>query len=111
MKSPATILCITVATLLSGMVSAHAGPCTSDIARIENTLRSVPSSLARPSARQTIGAQLGHQPTQQSVMAAEEEAQAGLHATLARARAFDAEGRGAECAQAVRDAKVMLGLE
>src|SRR5690349_20291691 len=99
MKCSATIVCIAVATLLSGMVSAHAGPCTADIATIENALRSEATAL-RPSARQTIGAQLSHQPTPRSVMAAQEQARSGLDVAIARARAFDAEGRAAECAQA-----------
>ena len=106
MKSAAIALC-----LLSGTVFAHAGPCATDIAGIENALRSAASSLVRPSGRQTVGAQLGHQPTPQSVMAAQQQARAGLDAALARAKALDARGQDAECAQAVREAKLILGLQ
>lgn len=99
-----------LAMLLFGAVPVHAGPCSADIARIEGALRGPASSVLRPSTRQSVGAQLSRQPTQQSVMTAQEQAQAGLDATLARARALDAREQGPECAQAVRDAKLILGL-
>jgi hypothetical protein len=112
MKPRAITLCAAAATVLFGVVSAHAGPCTADIVQLESAIRGLPSNpLAGPTGRQTIGAQLGHQPTPDSVRAAEQEAQAGFAAAVARAKALDEEDRSAECAQAVRDAKLIIGME
>jgi hypothetical protein len=102
---------IIAATLLAGTASVQAGPCTADIARFENTPRSSAANrLAAPTGHQTIAAQLGHQPTPDSVRRAEEQAEGGFEATLARAKALDTQGRGAECAQALRDARLMLEM-
>lgn len=101
---------IVAATLLVSTASAQAGPCSADIAQLESTIRRPATNpLPEPAGRQTIGAQLGHQPTPDSVRRAEEQAQAGFEATLARAKALDTEGRG-DCAQALRDAKLMLDM-
>jgi D-alanyl-D-alanine carboxypeptidase len=110
MTSRANVVWVTAAVFLS-TASAHAGPCTADIVQFENTIRnSATMPLAGPSAPQTTAAQLGHQPTPATVRQAEEQAQAEFEGTLARAKTFDAQGRGAECAQALRDAKLMLDL-
>jgi len=63
-----------------------------------------------PTAPQSVGAQLGHQPTPASVRQAEQQAQSSFEATLARARALDGEGRHAECMQIVADTMRMLEL-
>jgi hypothetical protein len=104
----ASVLIVT-ATLLAVVDSAQAGPCTQEIAYLETVARaSTANPLAGPSGRQTIAAQLGHQPTPASVAASEQEAQIGLQATLARARALDAQGR-ADCIEPVHAAGLMLG--
>ena len=86
------------AASLAGGASAHAGPCTEAISRFETTLHAVPT------APQTIGAQLGHQPTPASVRRADKRARAGLDAVLARAKRLDARNDGA-CMQALDQAK------
>ena len=102
---------IIAATILVGTAAAQAGPCTADIAQLESTVRSSATSrFAGPTGQQTIAAQLGRQPTPDSVRRAEAQAQAGLGATLARAKALDAQGREAECEQALRDARLMLDM-
>jgi hypothetical protein len=102
---------IIAATLLASTASAQAGPCTADITQFENTVRrSAANPLPVPAGHQTVAAQLGHQPTPDSVRRAEEQAQAGFEATLARAKALDTQGRGAECAQALRDARLLLDM-
>jgi hypothetical protein len=111
MTSRTQAVWIVVANLLISTASARAGPCAADIAQLESTARSsAPSMFAGPTGQQTIAAQLGRQPTPDSVRRAEAQAQAGLEAILARAKALDAQGRGAECAQALRDARLMLDM-
>jgi hypothetical protein len=94
-----------------GIASAHAGPCTGDIARFEAAVRqSAGNPDAGPFARQSVGAQLGHQPTPGSIKRAEAQAQGTFQAALARARRLDARGdRG--CARALNTAKQMYNLQ
>jgi hypothetical protein len=106
-KMPA--LSIVGVTLALGIASADAGPCTADIARFENTVRnSAQNPGAGPSGRQTVGAQLGHEPTPGSIEQAEEQAQTRFETTLARAKTLDAQGNGAECTQALSEAKLLF---
>jgi hypothetical protein len=101
---------LVAAGLTLGVVSAHAGPCTNDIAQFEAAVRrSAGNPDAGPFARQTIGAQLGRQPTPGSVKQAEARAQATFEGALARAKRLDARGnRG--CARALAAAKRMYDL-
>jgi len=109
MPSRANALWVVAATVCASTVSAFAGPCTADISQLENTVRiSTTKPLAGPTGRQTIAAQLGHQPTQDSVRQAEEQAGARVESVLSRAKALDAQGRADECARAVREAKLLL---
>jgi hypothetical protein len=105
---------ITVASAILGLsiASAHAGPCSDAIAQVEAAAnQSAGNPAVGPTAQQSIGAQLGRQPTPESVQRAEEGAQTRLAAVLARAQALDAEGKTAECMQAVTEAKLLLGLK
>jgi hypothetical protein len=100
------------ATLVLGIASASAGPCSADIAQFENTVRnSAKNPDAGPMGPQTLGAQLGHEPTPESINQAEAQAQTRFEATLAQAKAFDAQGKSAECAQALSDAKLMFRVQ
>jgi hypothetical protein len=70
---------IFVATLGIGISSAHAGPCSSEIAKFERAVRhSANNPNSGPFGPQSIGAQLDHQPTPRSVKRAEERAQAAF---------------------------------
>jgi hypothetical protein len=89
---------------------AQAGPCSTEIARIESALRR-PGSDVGPTDRQTMGAQLHRQPTPGSVERAEDRAALLLNAAMARARAFDAEDNRAECMKAVEDIKQLTGMQ
>jgi hypothetical protein len=94
------------------VASAHAGPCTHKIAQFEQAVRqSANNPDAGPMAPQSIGAQLGYQPTPGSVQQAEERAQAAFAATLARAKRLDAQGNRAGCTRALRAAKRMYNLQ
>jgi hypothetical protein len=101
-----------IASLVSGAVNAQAGPCTARIAEIERSIQaSAPLPDSGPSAPQSVGAQLHHQPTPGSVEGAEHRARADGLAALERARQADAAGDAAACAKAVEEAKLIYGLE
>jgi hypothetical protein len=111
MRSRAKAMCVIVAAICVSPVSALAGPCTADISQLESTVRiSTANALAGPTGQQTIAAQLGRQPTQDSVRQAEEQARAGVESVLSRAKALDAQGRAVECSRAVREAKLLLDM-
>jgi hypothetical protein len=95
-----------------GVASAHAGPCTHKIAQFEQAVRqSANNPDAGPMAPQSIGAQLGYQPTPGSVQRAEERTQAAFAATLTRAKRLDARGNRAGCTRALTAAKRMYNLQ
>jgi hypothetical protein len=100
-----------VALILS-VASAHAGPCTAKIAQFEKVVRQSASTPgAGPTASQTIGAQLGHQPTPGSVRRAEGRAQATFESALARAKRLNARGNRAGCTSALAEAKRRFSLQ
>jgi hypothetical protein len=93
---------------LLGTTSAHAGPCSNAIAQFEQTVQqSADNPDAGPTARQSIDAQLGHQPTPGSVARAEARAEGSFEAALARAKRFDARGNRAGCTRALAAARRM----
>lgn len=94
--------------LVTMTAAAHAGPCT---ALIEEMERYISRSTRGPTAAQSIGAQLHHQPTPQSVEGAASKARADVEAALDRARKADAAGDAATCTKAVDEAKLIYGLE
>jgi hypothetical protein len=94
-----------------GVASAHAGPCSSEIAQFEQAVRqSAGNPNAGPMAPQSIGAQLDRQPTPGSIKRAEQRAQATFAATLARAKRLDARGDRAGCTRALGAAKRMYNF-
>jgi hypothetical protein len=94
-----------------GAASAHAGPCTTQIAQFEQTVRqSANNPNAGPMAPQTVGAQLDNQPTSASMARAKKRAQAAFVATLARAKRLDARDNRAGCMRALARAKRMYNL-
>jgi len=95
------------AALVMGSTSAFAGPCAADIARFEQeiqALRATPD--AGPSGPQSIGAQLEHQPTPESVAAARKLAEAEFAAILARAKSLDSRNDPA-CFSALAEARLV----
>lgn len=99
-------------TLIGGTVIACAGPCTAQIAQVERSIRrTTPGPAAGPTAPQSIGAQLHHQPTPGSVESAEIKAREAAEAALDSARNADAAGDAGACKRALEDAKELYGLE
>jgi hypothetical protein len=88
--------------------NALAGPCTSDIAQFEAAVRSSQGNhLAGLTAPQSVGAQLGHQPTPASVKQANERLKSRFSATMARAKRYDAQGNRLGCTRELAAAKRM----
>ena len=108
MKGTAALV---VAALCVGVGPAHAGPCSSAIARFEKAVRqSAGNPNAGPTAPQSIDAQLDRQPTPASIKRAQARAQAAFAAALARAKRLDARGDRAGCRRALAAAKRMYDL-
>src|ERR1700682_1854180 len=87
---------------------AQAGPCTADIAQFEAAIRqSAGDPFAGLTARQSVNAQLGRQPTPQSVHQANERLKSEYSAAMARAKRYDAQGNRSGCTRALNAAKKM----
>jgi hypothetical protein len=95
-----------------GVPSTLAGPCSDEIAQFEQAVReSKNNPNAGPVALQSIGAQLGRQPTPNTVKRAEQRAQATFDAALARSKRLNTRGDRAGCTKALADAKQMYNLQ
>jgi hypothetical protein len=91
--------------------SAYAGPCTSELAHIEQKIAAASTSVAAgPSAPQSVGAQLGHQPTPETVQSGEHQAGALGQAIMDRARKADDAGDAQACMQALDELKDLYGI-
>ena len=97
----------TVAMCLS-VTGALAGPCTAQIAELEQRVSLAPASPQNtPSAAQSVAAQLHRQPTPNTVQSA--AGRANADATLDRARKADAENDADGCNEALREARRLYG--
>ncbi len=110
------IVVLAAVALIGGAAAAHGGPCTAQISQVEQQIRrmqaaSPPGGAGEPTGPQSVGAQLHHQPTPQSVESAASRAKADSAAALDRARIADAAGDAGACAKALQDAKLLYGLE
>jgi hypothetical protein len=111
MSNPGITAAVVGAVLGLTAADAWAGPCTSDIAAFEAAIaRSQGNPFAGLSARQTVGADLNHQPTQASVAQAQAQLKKTFAATMARARRYDAQGNGPGCTRELAKAKQMYIL-
>jgi hypothetical protein len=103
---------IVYATLSATTGLAHAGACADQIAQLRQAVRpSAVDPATRPTAPQSIEAQLHHQPTPGTVGQGQTYAQLMFTAALVRAEALDAEGNEADCLLAARHAKGLLELD
>jgi hypothetical protein len=111
MKQRTIVTLAIVCIICIGDTTARAGPCTSAIAKFETAVRqSAGNPDAGPLARQTIGAQLGYQPTPASIKHAEAKAKAMFDSALARAKRRDARGDRTGCMRALARAEDMYVL-
>ena len=99
--------------VIGGGMAAQAGPCANQISQVEQAIQRAQArgGAGEPSAAQSVGAQLHHQPTPGSVQSAERMATADGDAAVERARKADAEGDAAACSRALSEAKAVYGVE
>src|SRR6266404_1219210 len=94
------------AVLALAATNALAGPCTSDIAQFEAAIRSSQGNpFAGLTAPQSVGAELGHQPTPASLKQAQARLKKQFAATKARAKRYDAQRNRKGCTRALAAAK------
>jgi hypothetical protein len=89
-------------------VAANAGPCTSEIDKIEKAV-SQPNSMYGPTARQTVGAQDSREPTPESIARAEKKADAHYQDVLNEAKTLDA-ANNPKCQEVVKKVKDLVGM-
>jgi hypothetical protein len=100
----------TAAALCLSVTGTLAGPCTVQIAELEQRISSGPASPPNmPSAPQSVGAQLHRQPTPNAVQSAAGRANADADAALERARKADAENDADGCNAALGEARSLYG--
>jgi len=106
------IVYVAGATCLVGVVAAHSGPCTTQIAALEQQINTTPPGPeSGPSAPQTVGAQLHHQPTPGSVEHGEYVANKDGDVALERARKADIRGDAKGCNDALNEARHLYGMD
>ncbi len=110
MLQASALAAVTCGLMLAANVAAGAGPCTADIGRLQTQIAAAANPVAGPTATQSVGAQLHHQPTPGDVQSARTKADAGADTALDRARKADAQGDAAACQAALRQAKLLYGL-
>jgi hypothetical protein len=98
--------------LIAGGGAAYGGPCTAQIAQLKRQIAStVPGPESGPTAPQSVGAQLHHQPTPGTVQHAEHVANADADAAVAQAQVADANGNAAACKKSLDEAKRLYGID
>jgi hypothetical protein len=98
--------------LLSGAGIAHSGPCTAQIAAVEQQIKSTPAGpQSGPTFPQTLGAQLHEQPTPLDVQHAERVANKDAETTLEAAKKADTEGDAAVCNANLARAKRLYDID
>src|ERR1700739_2203385 len=108
MKS-STIALIFCATCSMSAGAVQAESCPPQVDQLQATMQqSSTAPIDEPTAPETTGAKLGHQPTPSSVEAAESSAKSLLAALRAEAKALDAQAKPAACMQSLSDAKEIL---
>jgi hypothetical protein len=95
----------------SNLALASDDPCGTQIAAFKRAINaSAANPEAGPRARQTLEAQLSHQPTAAMVENQEVRARKNFVAELARAEAFSARGNTDACWRALMRAELMYDL-
>jgi len=102
----------TAGALLGSAGIAHSGPCTAQIAQVEQQVgATAPGPQTGPTGPQTLGAQLHYQPTPADIAHAERAANKDAGAALKRAKQADAAGDAAACNAALNEAKRLYDID
>jgi hypothetical protein len=106
-----SLVVVTAAFVLVG-AGAQAGPCSTQIAQLQKQIgRSAEGPDNGPSAPQSLGAQLHHQPTPGAVQNAENRADADAAAAFESARRADAAGDADACRKALDQTRRLYGID
>jgi hypothetical protein len=106
------LVIFSAAAFMGIQTAAHAGACGDEIAGLQKVADATQSRrFVGPTENQSVGAQLHHQPTPESIAVAENMASGRVDAVLKRAKTLDEAGKEADCMNAVGEAKLLLGLE
>ena len=106
------LMCTIGAALLCAAGVAYGGPCTAQIAQLEQQINKMPHGpQAGPTWSQTLGAQLHNQPTPRDVEHAQSVAHEGAEAAFNAAKKADAEGNADECNAALTKARRLYGID
>jgi len=111
-SSRRALLAVAVVAMLFGASrAARSGPCTTEIDQLEQEIASdAPAPNSGPTAAQSVGAQLHHQPSPGSVGQAAHVANADGDAAIERAKKADAAGDATGCKQAVVEARRLYNI-
>jgi hypothetical protein len=105
-------LLLSAVVILSGSGAAFAGPCATAVDHMQNKVDAFLSARAAagPTAQQSVGATLRHQPTPESIAAAEAklgdlspETVEAIALNMTRARQADDSGDAAACEAALSE--------
>jgi hypothetical protein len=109
-------LLVSAAAMVLAILPSWAGPCTSEIDRLQAEVDARIAAIAAvgPSAPQSVDATLSHQPTPGSIAAAEAKVGAGpgmtdAVAALKRAREADNANDKSACDEALAEVRSLLG--
>ncbi len=112
------LLVLSAAALAVSMSAGYAGPCSQEIDRVQAQVDAKVEAAARagPTAPESPGALLHHQPTPGSIEAAEgrlgemsSATVAAVAADMARAREADRAGDQSACEQALAEVRRAIG--
>lgn len=105
-------VCTAAAALLAGVEVAFSGPCTAQIAAVEQQVKSMPAGpTTGPTFSQTLGAQLHHQPTPEDVEHAQTTGRKEADAALKAAKEADAADNASACNAALEQAKRLYDID
>jgi hypothetical protein len=120
MSSIRRSLVICAMVFVASRAVANAGPCSQAIDRLQAQFdaKLEANAAAGPSARESTAATLNHQPTPNSIAAAEAklgeispETVQAIEGAMARAREADRVGDPSACGQALAEARGSLGQQ
>ncbi|MGC2080950.1 MAG: hypothetical protein WA728_34055 [Xanthobacteraceae bacterium] len=106
------------AALVASVAASHAGPCSADIDAMQHRIDAalVANAAAGPAGKEGAAAGMSHQPTPQSMAAAEEKlgdipaaTVAAMRQAMDRARAADNAGDKSACEAAFDEVKRLFG--
>lgn len=104
-------VCVAAAGLLGGVNAAYSGPCTAQIAALEQQIKaSAAGPQSGPTYSQTLGAQLHYQPTPQDVRQAQHVGRKEADAALRSAHDADDADNASACNAALDQARRLYDI-